>query len=310
MRMPVHNLEGIVCFGYSGASPALMQLCCERGIALSFMSEYGRFFGRVTGKIHGNVLLRRTQYRWADDYIQTARLAKRFVLAKIANSRLVLQRALRDHDVDTEGDDISQTIRWMGDMPERLVRTDDLERIRGVEGEAAHLYFSCFDHLIVSQKDSFRMSGRVRRPPTDKVNALLSFIYTMLAHEAAAALETVGLDPQVGYLHRDRPGRSSLALDLMEEMRPYMADRLVLSLINRKQVDASGFDTKESGAVLMDDETRKIVLTAWQKRKQEEIMHPYLEEKIPIGLIPYIQAMLLARHMRGDLEDYPPFFWR
>ena len=231
-------------------------------------------------------------------------------MAKISNTRLILQRALRDHDVDTDGDDISQTIRWMGDMPDRLERTDDLERIRGIEGEAAHLYFSCFDHLIVAQKDEFQMSGRVRRPPTDKVNALLSFIYTMLAHEAAAALETVGLDPQVGYLHRDRPGRSSLALDLMEEMRPYIADRLVLSLINRKQVDASGFDAKESGAVLMNDETRKIVLTAWQKRKQEEIMHPYLEEKIPIGLIPYTQAMLLARHMRGDLEDYPPFFWR
>lgn len=310
LRMPVHNLEGIVCFGYSGASPAMMQLCCERGIALSFMTEYGRFLGRVTGKIHGNVLLRRTQYRWADDTVQTSRLAKRFVMAKISNTRLILQRALRDHDVDTDDDDISQTIRWMGDMPERLERTDDLERIRGIEGEAAHLYFSCFDHLIVAQKDEFQMSGRVRRPPTDKVNALLSFIYTMLAHEAAAALETVGLDPQVGYLHRDRPGRSSLALDLMEEMRPYIADRLVLSLINRKQVDASGFDVKESGAVLMNDETRKIVLTAWQKRKQEEIMHPYLEEKIPVGLIPYTQAMLLARHMRGDLEDYPPFFWR
>ena len=310
LRMPIHNIEGIVCFGYTGASPGLMELCCERGVALSFLTEHGRFMGRITGKIHGNVLLRRTQYRWADDEEEAIRLAKRFVTAKIANSRVVLQRALRDHEyIDLSGD-LSSTIRWLSDMPERLDRASTLEKVRGVEGEAAHLYFSCFDHLIITQKDSFKMEGRVRRPPTDRVNALLSFVYTLLAHEVTAALESVGLDPQVGFLHCDRPGRASLALDLMEELRPYMADRLVLSLINRKQIEAKGFDIKESGAVLMSDDTRKIVLGAWQKRKQEEIQHTYLDEKINIGLIPYSQALLLARHMRGDIEDYPPYFWR
>jgi len=309
-RMPIHNIEGIVCFGYAGASPGLMALCCERGIALSFLTEYGRYQGRVTGSVHGNVLLRKTQYRWSENAETTARLAKRFVQAKIANSRLVLQRALRDHEYNEDENSLQMTVRWLSDMPERLEKTNDLEKIRGIEGEAAHLYFGCFDSLIIAQKDDFKMEKRVRRPPTDNVNALLSFVYTLLAHEVTAALETVGLDPQVGFLHCDRPGRASLAMDMMEELRPYMADRLVLSLINRRQINSNGFNIKESGAVLMTDETRKIVLTAWQKRKQEELTHLYLDEKINVGLIPYTQAMIMARHMRGDIEDYPPFFWR
>lgn len=308
-RVPVHNLEGIICFGYMGASPGLMELCCNRGVALTFLTEHGRFMGRVTGKISGNVLLRRTQYRWADDHVQSLRLAKRFIQAKVFNSRVVLQRALRDHEIISQKEPLEHTIKWLAGISDRLERAADMDKVRGIEGEAAQHYFNCFNHLIVTQKETFKMNGRVRRPPTDKVNALLSFVYVLLAHEVAAALESVGLDPQTGYLHSARPGRSSLALDVMEELRPYFADRLVLSLINRRQIDEKGFESKENGAVLMTDETRKTVLTAWQKRKQEEIKHPFLKESIPIGLIPYVQSLLLARHLRGDLDDYPPFFW-
>lgn len=310
LRVPVHNLEGIVSFGYTGASPALMSLCCQRGVALTFLSQHGRFLGRVTGEVSGNVLLRRKQYRWADDEHETARLAARFVIAKVANSRTVLQRALRDHQGKMQADVVRKAVDYLSKTPGKIGETNDLEQIRGFEGEAAQVYFNSFDQLIVDQKEDFVFQGRVRRPPTDNTNALLSFVYTLLSHEVQAALETVGLDPQVGFLHRDRPGRSGLALDLMEEFRPYLADRLVLNLINRRQVDPKGFYQKESDAVYMDDETRKGIITAWQSRKQETITHPFLEEKIPIGLLPYTQAMLLARHIRGDLEDYPPFFWR
>lgn len=309
-RVPVHNLEGIICFGFTGASPRLMQLCCERGVALSFLTAYGRYMGRVTGSVSGNVLLRRTQYRWSDDPETAVRLARRFILAKIMNSRAVLSRALRDHPGNVDQAALNRTLRLMAGMPDRLEQANNGDSVRGIEGEAAQLYFSHFNQLILHQKSDFAMAGRNRRPPTDRVNALLSFLYTLLAHEVVAALESIGLDPQVGFLHRDRPGRPSLALDLMEELRPHMADRLAVTLINRNQISADGFSVKENGAVIMEEETRKEVLTAWQKRKQEELVHPYLEEKISLGLIPYVQAMLLARHMRGDLEDYPPFFWK
>lgn len=309
-RVPIHNLEGIVCFGFAGASPGLMHLCCERGVALSFLTVYGRFMGRVTGKISGNVLLRRTQYRWSDDEGTATRLAKRFIAAKIINSRAVLSRLLRDHPEAINKELISNIISLMAYTTGQLEKVKDLDEIRGLEGQAANLYFSGFDQLILSQKDDFYMENRNRRPPLDRMNALLSFLYTLLAHEVAAALETVGLDPQVGFLHRDRPGRLSLALDVMEELRPHFADRLAVTLINRNQIVADGFIVKENGAIIMNDETRKVVLTAWQARKQEEITHPYLEEKVSLGLVPYIQAMLLARHIRGDLEDYPPFFWK
>lgn len=309
-RVPVHNLEGIVCFGFAGASPKLMHLCCDRGVALSFLTEYGRFMGRVTGKVSGNVLLRRTQYRWADDAETSARLARRFVAAKIMNSRAVLHRVLRDHPDSVDRASLEKALREMASMPARLERAGHSDIIRGIEGEAAKLYFANFNQLIVSQQEDFSITDRNRRPPTDRTNALLSFLYTLLAHEAAAALESCGLDPQVGFLHRDRPGRLSLALDIMEELRPHLADRLALTLINRAQISAKGFVRKENGAVIMDDDTRKEVLTAWQKRKQDVVTHPYLEEKIPLGLVPYVQALLLARHLRGDLEDYPPFFWK
>ena len=310
LRVPIHNLEGIICFGYTGASPALMSLCCQRGVALTFLTQHGKFLARVTGEVSGNVLLRRRQYRWADDEGETVRMARRFIAAKVSNCRTVLQRGIRDHRGKIDADMIGRAVDYLSQMPRRLEETKDLEQIRGFEGEAAQIYFSCFKQLIIDQKEYFIFQGRVRRPPTDNTNALLSFAYTLLSHDVQAALETVGLDPQVGFLHRDRPGRAGLALDLMEEFRPYLADRLVLSLINRRQVDPKGFYQKETGAVYMDDETRKIVLTAWQSRKQETITHPFLDEKMPIGLLPYAQAMLLARHLRGDLDDYPPFFWR
>lgn len=309
-RVPVHNLEGIVCFGFAGASPKLMSLCCERGVSLSFLTEYGKFMARVTGKVSGNVVLRRTQYRWADDAEKTNRLARRFIAAKIINSRALLHRALRDHVDVVETEPLERALTLMAGMIPRLEQAESSDVLRGIEGEAANVYFANFNQMLLAQQETFRLNNRNRRPPTDPINALLSFLYTLLAHETAAALESVGLDPQVGFLHRDRPGRASLALDLMEELRPHFGDRLALTLINRRQITAKGFVIKENGAVLMDDDTRKEVLTAWQKRKQEEITHPYLEEKIPLGLVPYAQAMLLARHMRGDLEDYPPFFWK
>jgi len=308
LRIPVHNLEGIICCGYAGASPALMALCCERGVGLSFLTEHGRFLARVSGAVSGNVLLRRQQHRCTEDLEASNCLAKYFVAAKIHNSRTALQRASRDHEHTQEP--LLTTIKALSTAISRVMSSSNLDGLRGLEGEAAAAYFGVFDHLIVAQKESFHFSRRVRRPPTDNVNAMLSFVYTLLAHDVASALEAVGLDPQMGFLHRDRPGRAGLALDIMEELRPYLADRLVLSLINRRQVSASGFLQKENGAVLMEPDTRKAVLEAWQRRKQEEIQHPFLNEKIPVGLLPYTQAMLLARYLRGDLDDYPPFFWR
>jgi CRISPR-associated protein Cas1 len=309
-RMPIHNLEGIVCFGYVGASPSAMHLCCEKGVELSFLTANGKFLARVSGEVSGNVLLRRKQYRWADQEEEKLRLAKRFVEAKIHNSRRVLQRALREHGELALESDVENIIERMKNMIERVENADSAEVVRGIEGEAASAYFSKFDNLIVNQKDSFKFDERVRRPPTDYVNALLSFVYTLLAHECSSALETVGLDPQVGYLHTDRSGRKSLALDMMEELRAYLADRMVLTLINKKQISENGFTQFENGAVLMKDETRKEVLVSWQNRKTEEIVHPFLKEKIQIGLIPYVQSMLLARNIRGDLDDYPPFLWK
>jgi len=309
-RVPVHNLEGIVCFGFAGASPGLMHLCCERGVALSFLSEYGKFMGRVTGRVSGNILLRKAQYRWSETDEISLRLANRFILAKIMNSRAVLHRAVRDHSTVVDIKLLTDTMRGLANLAKQLDQVEDIQVCRGIEGKAANLYFNAFNQLVLCQREDFAMTGRNRRPPLDRINALLSFLYTLLTHEVVAALESIGLDPQAGFLHRDRPGRPSLALDIIEELRPHFADRLAVTLINRNQIDANGFVIKENGAVVMDDTTRKEVLLAWQKRKQEEIIHPFLEERVSLGLIPYIQAMLLARHIRGDLDDYPPFFWK
>ena len=309
-RIPVHNIEGIVSVGFMGASPSLMALCTERNVAMSFVSQGGKFLGRVTGAVSGNVLLRRKQYRIADDEEVSLGLAKLFVAGKVANSKSVLQRAIRDHSNVVNTDILEKAITTLANKQKQLLRAKSANELRGFEGESAMTYFSVFDQLILHQKNDFIMEGRNRRPPLDNVNAMLSYVYILLMHEVRAALETVGLDPCVGFFHVDRPGRQSLALDMMEEFRPFLADRLVLSLINRKQVTKSGFVKQPAGGIIMDDSTRKEVITAWQKRKQEEIIHPYIEEKIPIGLLPYCQALLMARYLRGDIDNYPVFIYR
>lgn len=309
-RTPIHYLEGLVTFGYKGASPALLGLCVERGVSVTFLNAYGKFLARVSGPVKGNVLLRRKQYRMADSVPDCTKIASRFIIGKVANCRTVIRRFMSDHADKCDNEDTKTVRNELASSVARLNRASSLEEIRGIEGEMARYYFSVFDNMIVSQKESFFMRGRSRRPPLDNVNALLSFLYTLLAHEAKSALETVGLDPYVGFLHRDRPGRAGLALDLMEEFRPYLVDRLVLSLINRKQITGDDFITKESGGVIMKDKARKVVLEAWQSRKKEEITHPFLEEKISLGLLPYAQALLLSRYLRGDLDDYPVFVWK
>lgn len=309
-RIPLHNLDGIVAFGYTGASPALMGACAERGVALSFLTMHGRFLARVSGMEQGNVLLRRAQYRASDQEAESAAIARGILTGKLFNSRWVVERAVRNYSLRLDAEKLRGVSASIAGAIRDLQSAAALEEIRGIEGEAAVRYFSVLDDMILQQKEHFFFSGRNRRPPTDNVNALLSFVYTLLAHDTAAALETVGLDPYVGFLHRDRPGRLSLALDLMEEFRAVMADRFVLTLINTRQIGAGGFLQKEDGAVLMDDETRKAVLVAWQKKKQEEITHPLLGEKIEWGLVPYSQAMLLARYLRGDVDAYPPFLWK
>ncbi len=310
LQLPVHTLGGIVCFGNVLCSPFLLGFCAEHDISISFLTEYGSFLASVRGPVSGNVLLRREQYRIADNSEKSAKIAANIVTGKLMNSRLVMNRAIRDH-----GDKIDiATIRRASSSIYRLIEevalAVDLDEIRGIEGMAASEYFAVFNQLIVDQKEDFVFNERNRRPPLDPVNALLSFIYTLLVHDVRSALETVGLDPTVGFLHRDRPGRPGLALDLMEEFRPVIADRLVLSLINRRQVAPNGFKKAESGAVVMDDSTRKTVLVEYQNRKQDEIFHPYIEEKIPLGLLFFVQANLMARFIRGDIDGYPPFFWR
>lgn len=309
-RFPLLALEGVVCFGGVYVTPPLMAACAEAGVATTFLSEHGRFLARVVGKTSGNVLLRREQYRWADDERRTTAVAKSFIAAKIANSRSVLLRALRDRP-DCDGvQNIRDAARQMSAILGLVGRAASLDEARGFEGAAAREYFSVFDHLITQQKPDFYFNERSRRPPADNVNALLSFAYTLLMHSVVTAIESVGLDPAVGFLHRDRPGRPGLALDLMEELRPWLADRLVLSLINLKQLEGADFEARPIGGVVMREEARKKVLVAWQKRKDEEIEHPFLQEKVSVGIVPHVQALLLARHLRGDLDAYPPFVWK
>lgn len=310
LQVPIHTLGSIVCFGQVSLSPPLMGLCAERGVAISFLTMYGKFLARVEGPVSGNVLLRREQYRRADDLTIAAELARAMVAAKIANCRTVLQRAVRDRPDDKGKAELSEAVEQLAQHLSDLEEPVSLDTVRGKEGDAARRYFAVFDHLITVQKNDFFFRERSRRPPLDNMNAILSFIYTLLAHDVTAALEGVGLDPAVGYLHRDRPGRPGLALDLMEELRPYLADRMALSLVNLQVIKGKGFKQTESGGVEMNDETRKAVLVAYQERKQEEIQHPFLGEKIALGLLPHAQALLLARHLRGDLDGYPPFFMK
>ena len=310
LRLPIHTLSSIVCFGNVLCSPFLLGHCAEHSVAVSFMTEYGKFLARVQGPVSGNVLLRREQYRRADSEQSSAVIARMFVLGKVANSRVILHRALRDHRGKTAETDIERVCQLLSRYSKRLLEEEDLDTVRGIEGRTARDYFDQFNHLIVTQKEDFIFAGRNRRPPRDRVNCLLSFVYTLLYHDARSALESVGLDPAVGFLHRDRPGRLGLALDLVEEFRAMLADRLVLSLINLGQVKKKGFTVTESGAVKMDDDTRKTLLVSYQKRKQEEIEHPFLQEKIPVGMLMFAQAQLLGRYLRGDLDGYPPFLWR
>ncbi|MDO5847721.1 MAG: type I-C CRISPR-associated endonuclease Cas1c [Methanocorpusculum sp.] len=309
-RVPIRNLEGIVCFGFLGASPQVMELCTQFGVGLSFVSPYGKYLAHISGKPSGNVLLRKKQYYVSDDEQASSNIAAHFILGKILNCKSVLLRFSRDHPEQTD----SLLLDAAGKLSDgvRMLRENEfsLNELRGVEGELSHQYFDCFDDLILSRDPAFCFEVRSRRPPLNRINALLSFSYSLLAADCATALQSVGLDPQVGFLHRIRPGRPSLALDLMEEFRPYLGDRFVLSLINNRIVQADDFVVKENGAVLLKDDARRTVLQTWQKRKSEEVFHPYLEEKIAVGLLPYAQALLLARHLRGDIDAYPPFIMK
>jgi CRISPR-associated protein Cas1 len=310
LRVPIHNLGGIVCFGNVGCSPFVMGLCGREGIGLSFLTENGRFLARVLGPQSGNVLLRRAQHRITGDLEAAADFARVIISAKIANARTVLQRCRRDHTDRIPAEPLDSNVRRLADLLRQLQRPMPLDQIRGIEGEAACRYFAVFDSLILQQKEHFFFHERTRRPPCDNVNALLSFLYALLTYDVVSACEAVGLDPQMGFLHADRSGRPSLALDLVEEMRPMIADRLALSLINRQQVDKKGFTQQETGGVEMNSATRKTLLVAYQKRKDEEILHPYLKEKVTIGLLPHVQARLLARWLRGELDAYPSLIWK
>lgn len=312
-RAPLHMLDGVVSFGRAGASPALLAACAEAGITVSHLAPNGRFLARVEGQRSGNVLLRRTQYRAADDPARALAVVRGFVAAKAANQRAVVRRALRDHGDDMPGpaqDALARAELRLTDVARRTLAPADIDGLRGLEGEAALVYFGVFDALVRPDGPAFRFGGRSRRPPLDRVNALLSFLYAMLGHDCRSALEAHGLDPQVGFLHADRPGRASLALDLMEELRPVLADRLALSLVNRRQLSADDFILEEAGGVRLTDDARKRVLVAWQERKREELRHPFLGEAMPLGLVAHAQAQLLARHLRGDLDGYPAFVWK
>lgn len=306
-RIPVVNIESIVTFGYMGASPGLMKLCTDNGVSLTFLSPHGRFISRIQGQIKGNVLLRKAQYKLADDHTQALHLSQLMIGAKILNCRNVLRRYIRDYGDNAEVSNIAKAM----DMDRRdALLSNDREELMGIEGIAANRYYSVFPNLILHQKKSFPFTGRNRHPPKDAVNAMLSFAYTLLANDMTAALETVGLDPYVGFNHTLRSGRTSLTLDMIEELRAYLGDRFVLSLINKKQISDNNFIRQGEQGTLLTDEGRKIFLTAWQNRKKDEITHPYLNEKIPIGLLPHVQSMLLARYIRHDLEDYPVFIYK
>lgn len=309
-QYPLLMLEGIVSFSYKGASPALMGACAQRGIQLAFLTPRGRFLARVCGQDRGNVLLRKAQYRSSDDPAESCRIARSFIFGKVYNQRWVLERTLRDHRLRVNESTLHQASQALAAFLPIIETTEDLDTLRGIEGEAAARYFQVFDEMVLSQKADFLLNDRNRRPPTDNMNALLSFAYTILANDCASALESVGLDSYVGFLHRDRPGRASLSLDLMEELRAPLADRLCLTLVNNRVLQDKHFERQDSGAVFLSADGRKQFLNAWQNRKREELTHPYLKEKIFWGLVPYVQALLLARYLRGDLDGYAPFLWK
>jgi len=310
LQLPIHTLSSIVCFGNVLCSPFLLGFCAERDVSVAYLTEHGRFLASVRGPVSGNVLLRRQQYRLADDLTSSRNIAAHIITGKLANTRVVLSRAVRDHAERLDSQRIKLASTAIDRLMDNLPNAADLDSVRGLEGMAAAEYFAVFNELILDQSADFSFRERNRRPPLDNVNALLSFVYTLVTHDIRSALESVGLDPAVGFLHRDRPGRPSLALDMVEEFRSVIADRLVLSLINRKQVTKTGFNKAANGAVTMDDTTRKTILTEYQTRKQDTVFHPYIEETIPVGLLYFVQANLMARFIRGDIDGYPPFFWR
>lgn len=303
-RIPILNIEGIVTFGYMGASPGLMKLCTDSGVSLTFLSPSGRYIGRLQGQVKGNVFLRKAQYDLLRDASKSIRVPCLMTAGKIQNQRNVLRRYIRDYGEDAN---ISEVADYLQTSKDKAIRATDINILRGIEGDSAAAYFSVFDNLILNQREDFKFSGRSRRPPKDFVNSMLSFCYTLLTNECASALETVGLDPYLGFMHTLRPGRTSLALDLIEELRPYMCDRLVLTLINKFQITKNDFIRQGEEGIIFTDSGKKSMIKAWQSRKKEEIIHPFLQEKVEIGLIPYIQAMMLAKYIRNDLDDYPVF---
>lgn len=309
-RYPLHTLQNIIVFSYSGASPALMGACAQRQIGLAFCTPRRKFLARVCGEGNGNVLLRRTQYRTADNPSLSCQISRTMIFGKLFNTRWSIERTRRDHGLRVNSEKLASASDQIRDLLPQVKNVTSSEELRGLEGVGAAAYFGIFDEMILGNKETFSFQGRSRRPPLDAVNAMLSFAYSLLAHDCASALESVGLDSYVGFLHRDRPGRTSLALDLMEELRPCMADRFVLTLINNRQVKRGDFQYMETGAVLLTDNGRKTFLKNWQEKKKEILTHPYLGEKLPWGMIPYIQALLLARYLRGDLDAYPPFLWK
>lgn len=309
-RYPLHTLSGILSFSYAGASPALMGACAQRDISLAFCTPRGKFLARVCGESSGNVLLRRKQYRIADNPEQSCRIARCMIFGKLHNSRWSIERTRRDHGMRLDGEKLAQASRALKDLLSPVLEETSLDRLRGLEGVGAAAYFGVLDEMVLQAKDTFSFRGRNRRPPLDPLNAMLSFAYSLLAQDCAAALESVGLDAYVGFLHRDRPGRTSLALDLMEELRPSMADRFVLTLVNNRMAKASDFHQTEGGAVLLTNTARQMFLKHWQERKKETLTHPYLNEKLPWGLVPYVQALLLTRYLRDELDAYPPFLWK
>ncbi|MBQ8515633.1 MAG: type I-C CRISPR-associated endonuclease Cas1 [Ruminococcus sp.] len=309
-RVPLHNLDRIMTFSHAGVSPALMGKCASDGRELVFMSRNGRFLARVEGEVRGNVLLRRQQYRIADHAGQSLEIARNMIIGKLYNSRWVLERTVRDHALRIDVQKFKRKSAFLQELILKSEKVQTMDELRGLEGEGASVYFSVFDDMILQQKDDFYFHGRNKRPPLDPVNAMLSFAYSMAAGLCTSALEAVGLDPYVGFMHTDRPGRRSLALDLIEEFRAPLCDRFVLMLINKRMVTSKDFEKREDGAVILTDEGRRTFIAAWQKRKDEELRHPFLEEKVEWGMLPYAQALLLARLLRGDLDCYPPFMWK
>lgn len=303
-RIPAINIEGIVTFGYMGASPGVMKLCCDNGISITFLSPNGRFISRVQGATKGNVLLRKRQYQLSDDDGWSLHISKLMIGGKIQNYRSILRRYIRDYGAN---DAISQAVYVLENAKRDALNARDKAMLIGYEGMASNVYFDVLPVLILNQKTDFLFHGRNRRPPKDAVNAMLSFAYTLIANDVSAALEAIGLDPYVGFLHTLRPGRTSLSLDLMEEFRAYLGDRFVLSLINKRQITIKDFLFQGENGVVMTDRGKKVFVSAWQNRKREVIIHPFLNEKVEIGLLPYVQAMLLARYIRNDIDDYPVF---